>query len=602
MKSQSLVVGLIAGISLPAFAQTLPMADEVVVTATRFPQPFNQALADVTVISPEQLRAMPGQTLVELLQSVAGLEVTRNGPPGAPAGVFIRGTETRHTVLMIDGVRVGSATAGTLALEAIPLEQIERVEILRGAASSFYGADAIGGVIQIFTRRGQGPARLQLEAGVGSDRLQRLQAGLTGGTEQLRYALSLGKTSSDAFSALHNPSDFAYNADRDGYDRRQFAGRLEWQINADHTLNFAATEGRVDNHYDGSYPDLPSYDFRARQRIASRALTSRNQWLPGWRSELTLGESIDRYDDYGSTAVSRFETRQTQLSWMNRVDLPLGALDAAVEQLRQTVAGTTAYTVTERDITGVLLGWSGQVGAHSWRAHWRRDRNSQFGTENTGGVAWGYAFTPQWQVNASHATAFRAPSFNLLYYPGFGNPNLRPERAKNSEISLQFREGVHSAAATFYHNRLRDYIGDKAVNVETARIQGLTLSGSTMLDCWRLAGSIDWADPRDQINQRVLSRRARQHASVSAERAWSDWSVRLEGVASGARREYPFGTPPADLSGYVLVNAVLSRDVAADTKLVLRLDNVFDQAYELAKGYGTAGRTVYLGVQYQPKL
>ncbi len=588
--------------SLPAQAAS----DGVIVTASRQVQRANELLADVTVVDRQEIEAAgPTATIGDLLARQPGIEIATRGGPGTSASVMLRGANTTHTLVLVDGIRVASATLGDVAWGFLPLSQIDHIEILRGPASSLYGADAIGGVIQIFTQRGEGPLRGHAEAGVGSYGTSQASAGLSGSADGWRYSLQASDTRSRSFNAISNPKNSNYNPDRDGFQDTSASGSVSYSFAPGHEagVNFIDSDGW--NKYDSS---PKASDWQQRQRVSGLTAFSRNRLLPDWTSTVRIGRGTDDSRQFqNGIASSNLRTDQDQLQWQNDVKLPIGMALLAVERLQQKVSGSTAFSVDERTINSFLGGWTGQLGAHRLQANLRRDNNSQFGHKNTGSVAYGYQFTPEWRANAAYGTAFKAPSFNDLYWPGSGNAKLSPERARNREVALHFERGEQHASVTYYRNRISDLIDwapDASglwapTNINSARLSGLTLAYLDKLGDYRLNANLDLQDARDGSTDKRLRYRADQHAFVSLGRSYGRWQWNSELSASGKRYNDVANTQV--LGGFTVANLQASYQLGQDWSLFARANNVFDRKYALVGDYATAGANVFVGIRYAPK-
>ncbi|MDP1534717.1 MAG: TonB-dependent receptor, partial [Rubrivivax sp.] len=421
--------GLVLCCPLFVFAQ--PLAATVVVTAARTPQPLSEVLADMRVIDREAIARAGTMSLAELLQLHGGAEISANGGPGQVSGVFLRGANANHVVLLIDGVRVNSATAGTSAFEHIALEQIERIEVMRAPASGLYGADAVGGVIQIFTRQGVDGFSARLGAGSWQTRQGSARWGASSGGTQV--SVQGGYRDSQAFSATNASNAFSFNADTDPYRQVHGGLNISHAFSADHALALRLTRNQGTTHFDSG----PGSDDLSRQRLSTLALESRNRLGAGWHSQLRLARGSDDMVFEGSFP-SRFRTDQQQFSWQNDIDAAGGRIVAGAEWRQEQVSGSTAYSRNERSVRSLFGGYSVNLGAQGLQASLRHDDNDQFGASRTGRLAYGWQASPAWRLSASVGTAFKAPSFNDLYYPltwGFaGNPDLRPERARAHEL------------------------------------------------------------------------------------------------------------------------------------------------------------------------
>jgi vitamin B12 transporter len=576
--------------------------DPVVVTATRQPVRENDLMADVTVIQREEIEQAGQSTLEQLLARQPGIQYTANGGPGTNSGVFIRGASPKQSIVLIDGVRFGSATSGDAALARIPLSQIERIEILRGPASSLYGADAIGGVIQIFTRRGDGDPQFNASTGFGTYNTNDTSVGVSGGNELVSYSLQGGYYATDAFSAIHNKGNSSYNRDRDGYRNNSLTGSLSVRPQQGHEIgaNFFVSDGT--SRYDSS---PKARDYKNDQNIASYGLSSRNRINDIWTSTLRIGRSTDKATqtrDGVETGV--FQTDQDQYVWQNDIKLPVGTALLAAEYLKQAVSGTTNYNVDERTIRSLLAGWTGSIDNHRLQANLRRDDNSQFGGETTGSATYGYQFTPAVRAHVSYGTAFRAPTFNELYYPdtgfGGGNPNLKPERSKNAETGITWEQGGQRLSAVYFHNKVTDLINSwPPQNVDKATLQGASFSYAGRFASWSAGVSIDLQRPRDDATGNHLARRADQQMSSHLSRSFGEWTLGGEWQLVGER--YDDAANRTRLGGYGLVNLIADYRLQKDWTLFARANNVFDKYYETVNNYTTPGANLFVGIRYAPK-
>ena len=589
-------------LSLPltvALAQSLPQLEPVVVTATRLEQPVSAVLSDVRVIDADTIRNAGPVSLPELLQMHGGAEIASTGGPGQISSVFLRGTNANHVVLLIDGVRINSATAGTNAFENIPLDQIERIEILRGPASSLYGADAIGGVIQVFTRQGE---RTEAHVGAGSWLTRDASVGLGRQFGSTRFSVQAGYRESRAFSATNAANTFSFNPDDDPYRNNNASLALSHDWAPGHTLTARALRSEGTTHFDAG----PGSDDVNRQRLSTLALESSNRISDGWRSHLRLARGSDDIAISGSFA-GNFRTDQDQASWQNDFAVLGGQLAAGLEWRREKVTGDTAYTQSERRIGSLFTSYAASLGAHALQASLRRDDNSQFGAHNSGNLAYGWRATPAWRLSAGVGSAFKAPSFNDLYFPlsfGFqGNPELRPERSRSAELAARYQQGAAQAGLTLFRNRIRDLISvdpsfSTVINVNRARIRGATLDLRWAFADWALRGELTEQEAVDAETGQRLIRRARRHGSVGVSAAPGAWRYGADAVFSGARFDAASNAPESRMGGYALVNLHAAYGVAPQWQLSLRVNNAADRRYELAQGYNTAGRGVFVALDY----
>jgi vitamin B12 transporter len=585
-------------------AQVLPKQmtiDPVFVTAARGPQPLAELIADVTTIGPEEIKRAGAQSLAELLARVPGVEIAMNGGPGSTSSVFLRGANRGHTLVLVDGLRVGSSTNGATAFEAIPLDQIDHIEILRGPASSLYGADAIGGVIQIFTRKSDGVLAANASAGYGTYRTGVVSGGLSGGAGPWRFALQAGGRKSEGFNAIGNPANFSYNPDRDGYRDDSASGSVAFRFADEQELSAHFFRSRANAQFDGG----PGFDDRTITTLASYSVASRNRLTSFWTSRLEAGEGDDDSVSQTGFGPSRFKTRQRQYAWQNDFTLPRGLLSVALEQREERVDSDTGFPVTARNTNGAVGVWQWRDGPQALQANLRRDDSSQFGGRTTGALAYGYAFGGGYRASASYGTAFKVPTFNDLYFPGFSNPDLRPETAHNVEAALRYAARGLAAGIVAYRNRVRDLIVFQCdasfncapQNVANATLQGVTLELETRVGDLVVRASTDFQRPEDDASGNLLPRRARRHASVAAAQSWNALRIGAELIASSGRFDDAANT--RRMGAYAIVNLTADYALGRGWTLFARLDNAFDKRYELAADYNTAGANLFAGIRYR---
>ena len=605
----ALVLGL-ALASSGAQAQTTPPVagplDAVTVTATRTPSRVSEAVAEVTVVERDEIERATGRTLSELLARQPGLQVTSNGGLGKISGISIRGLEPRHTLLLVDGVRLGSATVGTPSFDNLPLALVDRIEIVRGPMSSLYGSDAVGGVVQVFTRRAQPGLVPNAFATVGTNRYAQLGGGLAFGSGAFDGAVQLVHTGTSGFSATNSRARFgAYNPDADGFNQEAGNLRLGWQLSPDWRLDAMALEVHGTTRYD----DGLGVDARAKLKNSVQSLQASGRLAPSWTTRATLARSADVYDTLSSaspfTPLGATKTDQTQLAWENLFATPAGTLLALVERLEQKVSRPgQPYSVGDRTIDAVGLGLTGESGRSAWQAGLRHDSNSQFGGQTTGRLGYGFALTPTWRLGGSYGTSFVAPSFNQLYFPGFGSPNLQPEEGKHGELSLRWTSGNQSLRTAWVDNRIRGYIasGPLPTNVPSTRIDGLVTSWEGRWTSLVAGASYEHLDPRNTTPganyDKQLIRRAKDAFRAQADWLFGEYSV--GGTVSAFSGRYEDAANTLKMGGFTTL------DLRADWRydrawtVGLRVNNLTGKAYETAYGFNQPGRETYVTLRWSP--
>ncbi len=603
--------------SWSAAAQT---PQSTVVTGSRVPTPLLQATSDVLVLDEAALRNAHGRSVEDVLREAAGLQFARNGAPGQSVGVFIRGSASNNTVVLIDGVRVGSVTLGQMAFEGLSLAQIERIEVLRGPGSSLYGADAVGGVVQIFTKRGTDKWQGQAAWSQGGKGSSALQASLSGRSGVFDGAISLGREASDGISAVAVPGGAfgSYNPDADGYVRSSGAAQVGLAIGPDHRVGLSATRSRVNTQYDGADFPPPTFapdasgDYRNRLHTQTVALSHSAQWSKRWRSELSLSDQGDDATS-GLATPDRFITQRGQLSWQHTVDLaPQTQAVAFIEALNtraQVESGFANYASQRRNRALGLVGSAavGQTPAQRLQLDVRRDSNSAYGAHTTARVGYSVALQPALTLRAAVGSAFRAPSFNETDYPGYGVASIQPERARSAEVGARWQMDGMTLAGTLYRNQVRNLIGYQgdpaacpagydfgcAANIGRAVLKGASFNGHGHWDAWRWQAAVDFLDARDAVTGEQLARRARHTEHLTLGYDAASWGAEIGVQGVGARLD-----AGSRLGSYELLDLTMHWRFVRRWQLQARLLNALGRRYEPIKDYGALGRQLWLGVRF----
>jgi len=582
-------------------ATTDDTLSEVVVTATRTAQAADASLASVTVITRQDIERLQAQSLPEVLRGAAGLTISNSGGAGKATSVFLRGTNAGHVLVLVDGIKIGSATLGTASFQDIPVEQIERIEIVRGPHASLYGSEAIGGVIQIFTRKSYGAPTPSVSFTAGSYGTYNTALGLSGGGEQGWLNFRLNQQNTGGFSAKSNAT--GADLDKDGYHNSSLGlnggYRFDNGVQADMQLLRANSKSKFDG---------PSQnEGQGVQQVLGGSL--KFSPLQIWNMTLRAGSSQDNSNNFlNGVFKSRFDTQRDSLSWQN--DFAVDAdqlLTAGFDYLNDRV-NTTVYKKSNRSNRAVFGQYQGSFGAHSLEVSVRRDNNQQFGGHTTGGLAYGYALTDATRLTASYGTAFKAPTFNQLYYPGFGSATLRPELSRSLEVGVAGHAALGKWSLNAYQTDMTDLIGFDAffnpVNINSARLTGLEGQLKARLADWEINTTLTLQDPRQTSGAnsgKLLNRRATE--AMRVEVAHDFGAIRLASslYAEGRRFDDLANTAGKRLGGYGLLDLRTEYRIAPQWQLQGRVDNLLDKRYETAQFYNQAGRGLYLTLNYQPK-
>jgi len=594
-----LTAAILLSLSSSAFALETEL-EPVVITANRVARTASETLASVDVVTRADIERSQAQSVQDVLRGMPGVQFSNNGGAGKSTSLFLRGTGSAHTLILVDGVKIGSATLGTAPLEDIPLDAVERIEIVRGPRASLYGSEAIGGVIQIFTKRGvQAPS-----ASFGAGSHETYDAAASGG-----FGTANGWVNANAsrFSTRgFNVKDGSTEPDRDGYSRS--TGGLHAGARLGETLSLDAqaqhTEGR--NRYDGD-PNLT---------VLKQELYAGNlRYAPAenYATTLKLAQNLDATNQYTNEAFSsRIDTRRTQANWQHEITIAKGhQIVGGLDWQYDKVLSNTTYDHDSRTNKAVFAQYLADIGAFNLQLAGRHDRNEQFGHHNTGSAALGYTVSPALHLRASYGTAFKAPSFNDLYWPDAGNPNLQPEKSRSSEIGASGKQGNFEWQASAYRTNISQMIDWAPIspgswtwipsNISKAQITGLELGTAYQLDATRIALSANLSRAIDRsggsTDGNQLALRARQTGRIDIDHKLGNWTLGGSLNAVGAR--YKEVAHTTKLGGYATTDLRAEYTINTSWKLQTRVENLFDKHYQTAYGYNQAGLGAFVTVRYQ---
>jgi vitamin B12 transporter len=581
--------------------------DPYIITATRTLQALEDTLSSVTVIERIDIERSQARTLDELLAGVEGVAIARQGGIGQPTSVYVRGGESDHVLWIIDGVRIGSVTTGIPALQDLPLDTVERIEIVRGARSSLYGADAMGGVVQIFTRRGGGADRsLRVTAGSNGTRQLALSRGV--GDESAWIDLQVSHLETDGINAclgLPFPPGggcFTSEPDRDPYRNTSVNVGAGYRFDGGATLEAYAQRAKAQVSFDSSF--LNQSDL-VNQAAGVKFVA---EPVSGWRSTLTAGRSWDESTSFSASAsfTSVFNSSRDTVTWQNEWRAGAGNFLVGADFLKDRVESDVSYTRPSRDNLAAFVQYAFGFGLQDLALAARLDDNEQFGSNATGSLAWGMRLSDGLRVYASIGSAFKSPSFNELYYPGFSNPNLSPERALTTEIGFKQQLPWGRWSVSAYRSEVDDLIAfDVATflpqNVSKASLGGLEGAIEWRGGPWRISQTLGWLSAEDRsqgFNRgRELPRRPAWSGRSSLE--WSGARVDLGASVQFASRRYDDLANSRELGGYATVDLTGAWRVSSATEVQVRLANAFDRRYETATLYPALGREFFVTLRYR---
>lgn len=583
-------------LALAAAAEPTQTLDRVQVTSSRIAQSAENAAHSITVLERADIEASHSIDVIDLLGKQAGIDVLRTGGSGSQNSIFIRGGNSNHALILIDGIRVNSATQGLFDFAHLPLALIERIEIVRGPRASVWGSDALSGVIQIFTRA---PDSAHAELRLGSYQRAGLDAGTGLVSGNTRLAVNAGADSFEGFSATTPDNLWNYDPDHDGYHNQHIAVQAGTAIGTQ-ALAFTgiATQGDVEFDQGRTQADNHSWNLGFGGVLNAH-----------WKHHLSLGEAYEKLDTPAYSSI--YGSRRKSLDWANTLTLQSGSLAFganAIEESGYSNGWSGPEFKETRSNHGVFAVWNHHDDQQLIELASRWDDNSQYGSQLTSSAAWSLVLSPKKRLRLSWGQGFRAPNLNELYYPGFfgsfsGNPDLNPERSHSVEIGYhQTFASTTQAEFSAYHSAIRDLIAFEgvnyqALNVQKADIKGaeMTLSGSAGAWQWRTQAS--WTQAINESTGNTLLRRPKHKGLVDVRYHYSD-ALELGMAVSGTARRPDFG---ATLPGYGRIDVTASWAMAPRWRLEGRLENLGNRDYQLIHGYATPGRSLFLRLNYLPE-
>ncbi|WP_353154839.1 TonB-dependent receptor [Pollutimonas bauzanensis] len=594
-------------------ANPVRQLDQIVVTASRTAQLEKNVLGDVTVIDKKTLQKAGQNSVAEVLAKQPGVQFYSSGGPQTTTGVYLRGTNPSQTLVLVDGIRINSSTTGSTNWGAIDPATIERIEIVRGAGSSLYGSDAIGGVINIITKKtGEDrPLSAWGNIGYGTYDTFKSSVGISGAQDGWDYALSSSMAESSGFNASNRSSgEFTFNPDTDGYSQNSLSGSLGYRWAAGHHIGLTAYNGYIDGDFDAGADSGRAHSITRQQAYT---LTSTDDITDYWQSVLRLGFSKEYTDSRSSGYSSTFGSLQRSYSWLNNLKLSENQnVSVVLERLEERPASSSSYTINRRDTNAAGLIYRGDFDAHHIQASVRNDNISGYGNQATGGLSYDLDLNNQWRIGIAGNTGFRAPTFADLYSPnmwGFvGNPNLQPEKSRNIEARLRYETDTTRLGATIYQNKIRDLINPydcdanfncTTSNTERATIRGLTLTGEHDFGNTTLRASADFMNPRDDNTGNQLIRRAKQVYLLGAEHRIDALTVGAEYQFTGKRYDDAANTSQKRMGGYSLLNLTAAYDFSKNVGVQVRWNNLLNKDYTNTYGYNMPGSNVFVNLSFR---
>lgn len=591
----------------------------LVTTANRFAQPVSSVLAPTTVVTREEIDRWQSKSVADVMRRLPGVDIAQSGGLGQQSSLFIRGTESRHVLVLIDGVRLNQAgISGSSDLSQIPISLVQRIEYVRGARSAVYGSDAIGGVVNIIT--GRSKPGTTLTAGVGSNGYQSYD----GSTQQMlgpntRVTLAGNYTYTKGYDVVANYPDVygdPAQKDRDGFMSKSLYGSVEQQF-SDELSGFVRGYG---------YDNRTAYDSSLNYNVPGALVDTRQLYSQTWDTGLRFNRDIystQLIASYSHTKDYNYDPRlgryadpatlddveQYNLQWGNTVAVGYGTVSAGVDWQKQTSEPNTS-TVTEgqeQRNTGVYATAQQKLGSVTLEGAVRGDDNNTFGWHNTWQTSAAWEFVDGYSVFASYGTAFKAPNLSQLYSGVYGNRDLDPEKSKQWEGGFEGLTGPVSWRLSGYRNDIDNLIDSdpttfRYYNIDKATIKGVEATASFDTGPLSHTVSYDYVDPRDGNTNEILVRRAKQQVKYQLDYTIYDFDWSLSYQYLGERYDKDFNTSyttrTVKLGGVSLWDLAVSYPVTSQLTVRGRVANLFDKDYETVYGYQTPGREYYLSGSY----
>jgi vitamin B12 transporter len=592
----------------------------MVVSASRLEQPLSDVLPSVSVITRADIEKSQAATLADILQGEAGFEFGRNGGSGTTTSFFLRGQDSINTVVLIDGIRSQTDKIGAIQITDFPLQQIERIEVLKGNASALYGSAAVGGVINVITRQNQGVPKAYGSFSVGSYGSKGAFAGYGGSVDDVQFDLNFGRNKSSGFSAMNTAQKSFANPDADGYQNDFASLKFDKRISADTKFGARFNYSLQDVSYDSGYSwDAPSDVHKFKKKNESATAYLRQAVNLDWLSNISLTRSEYKYEDMLNGASwpsdgytnSLFQGWQNVLSWSNTYQLkPQTKLVFGAELIDDTFNGTgslSAYNLKRRS-SGYYAGVTHQMDRLTVQANARHDQlnmqNDISGTNdqyhaNTGLLGAGYQLTQSWRLTGTVSTGFSAPTADAVS----SNFSIRPEHHQSQEVGVVYQVRDTLLRAVYFQTQAKDaiiYNNDYSYVNGDINNKGVELTARANVDGYSFKSSVTLQDPRDVLQNLPQARRAKQYGSLDVSRMLSGYEIGSRLYAAGARPDSNFN-PGVVLPGYSTLSFYASRKLDENWTARVKLENAFDKQYQLAYGYNTPGRGLFATLQYSPK-
>jgi len=595
----------------------------IIVTANRTANTVDETMAPVTIITAEDISRLQANSITEVLSLTPGVDLISSGGFGSKTSLHLRGTNSDHVLTLIDGIAVGSATSGTMAFEYLPVDQIERIEIVRGPRSSLYGADAIGGVIQIFTRKGIKNQDAAIELAYGNENTSKFNAHYANSNEKTQYHLGVSLFNTDGYNFVGNK-----NGKKHGYDNSSISLSGSHKLTEVIDLSGLFLHSQGNSEFDGSFVNNTDY---IEQVIGAKLNAEINDL---WTMSFKIGQSQSNSDNnFDSLKKSHFDTTSYHSSWQNDIAISDNNLfTLGIDYKKDKVDSNTNFIQTSRDNHALFAQYQLFAQSYDLSASLRHDDNESYGRHNTGNISLAFPINKSIRLTTGYGTAFKAPTFNDLYYPEenypayteggptssySGNPSLQAEKSDSFDLGLKGNWNNQQWSINYFNTKvdnLIEYISELNVstnnyvgtmkNISNAKIKGLELSYQLDFFNWHVQSNYTWLDHKNTDTDKLLPDRSKHLFNLQLDQSIGKYSYGLS--MQTASKRYIDTHEQYSLPGYTVYNLRLNYQINKQWSIKGKINNLFDKEYAqnarfaLSQKYLASARTVLLSLKYKP--
>ena len=618
----------------------------VVVIGNRQEQRLSDVMTSVSVITREDIDRQKPQDLMDILQGEPGIETRRSGGIGLSSSIFMRGAESRQVLVLVDGLNIVDEFSNGPSLPNIPISQIDHIEIIRGNASALYGSNAVGGIIQIFTKSRNDNYGPYGSASYGSRSSKNIIVGYKNKYNNTKFDISYNNQQTDgfrtfdanaknvAFGQVPNPSNNPFSSNNVSLNISQF-------ISKDHEfgLKILASEFKVKNDSGSNasriFPfDASSSGLDLMQRENSKQLLmqaySKDLITSYWNSKVAVGvtNTVNRFnyndDNLSGVPIGVYNTHQTNVLWENNFILSnnqtmLIGLESRHSKIKDSDVyfGVAPVVSAARTTNSIFAGYTSKFNDIGLQLNVRHDTTNTNLSSTTGLGGLSYDITNHWKIAGNLSNAFGAPSLGQLFgtFASGANPNLKAERDKSKELSLQYFEGNTLGRIVIFSRETKDLISPTGpfvdpplnqipslVNIDKAKNDGIELSAKTLINDITIKVSATFQNPVDATTHTRLKRRAKEFGSLEFSYPIKQFTLGSQMLVSGNNFDTSFANSSQNTfnSGYAVVNLFANYKYNENWTANLRVENLFDRSYQVVNGFNTPDFGAFLTMQYVP--